>query len=63
MCFGTFVQLTEGLDMSQHPEHRSEKTSGKSKSNKGGNSTSSSGGHGNARESGKKGGTTTHGRN
>lgn len=49
--------------MSQHPEQRSEKTSGKSKTSKGGNSNSSSGGHGNAREAGRKGGSTTHGRN
>lgn len=46
--------------MSQHPEQRSAKSSGKSKSGK---SDTASGGHGNARESGKKGGSTTHGRN
>lgn len=46
--------------MSQHPEQRSEKSSGKSKSGKSDNTKS---GHGNARESGKKGGSTTHGRN
>ena len=46
--------------MSQHPEQRSTKSSNKSK---GGRSDTARGGHGNARESGKKGGTTTHGRN
>lgn len=46
--------------MSQHPEQRSKKSSGKSKTN---DSDSSKSGHGNARESGKKGGSTTHGRN
>lgn len=46
--------------MSQHPEQRSTKSSGKSKSGK---SNTATGGHGNAREAGKKGGTTTHGRN
>jgi len=46
--------------MSQHPEQRSEKSTSKSKSTK---TDSGKSGHGNARESGKKGGSTTHGRN
>jgi len=46
--------------MSQHPEQRSKKSTEKSKSN---DSESGRSGHGNARESGKKGGATTHGRN
>lgn len=46
--------------MSQHPEQRSQKSDGKSQPK---DSSSSKSGHGNARESGKKGGSTTHGRN
>lgn len=46
--------------MSQHPQQRSEKSHSTSKSKKTGNLGS---GHGNASESGRKGGKTTHGRN
>lgn len=46
--------------MSKNPQQRSTKSSGKSTSGK---SDTATGGHGNARESGKKGGSTTHGRN
>ncbi len=46
--------------MSQHPEQKSEKSSTKSQPGKASNVKS---GHGNARESGRKGGDTTHGRN
>lgn len=46
--------------MSQHPEQKSEKATNKSQPGKASNEKS---GHGNAREKGKKGGKTTHGRN
>jgi len=46
--------------MSQHPEQRSKKSTSSSKSS---NTDNTSSGHGNAREQGRKGGTSTHGRN
>lgn len=59
-CIAHNINHAEDIYMSQHPEQRSEKATTKTKSS---NSNSNKSGHGNARESGKKGGSTTHGRN
>lgn len=62
MCIRTTIKINSNEDfiMSQHPEQKSEKSSTKSQPGKASNVKS---GHGNARESGRKGGDTTHGRN